>query len=115
MGAELLRVPGLRRRFGDDEVLHGVSLAGGPGQAVDVVGPNGTGKSTLLNEWGGLQCGDGSALDGARPPGENGPARTAARSIPSNSPGDSRAGCVRQIQPSARARWAASCRLAAPS
>ena len=75
MGAELLPVSGLRRRFGDDEVLHGVSLAVGPGQAVAVVGPNGSGKSTLLNVWGGLQCGDGSALDGARPPRRERPSK----------------------------------------
>lgn len=37
MGAELLRVSGLRRRFGDHEVLHGASLAGGPGLLGDVL------------------------------------------------------------------------------
>lgn len=61
MAAELLPVSGLRRRFGDHEVLHGVSLAVGPGQAVAVVGPNGSGKSTLIQ----IQC----VLDSQRPDG----------------------------------------------
>jgi ABC-type multidrug transport system ATPase subunit len=45
---ELLRVTGLTRRFGDHEVLNGVSFEVLAGQAVAIVGPNGFGKSTLL-------------------------------------------------------------------
>ena len=59
MDAELLRVSGLLRRFGDHEVLHGVSFEVRPGQAVAVVGPNGSGKSTLLQCVLGSQRPDG--------------------------------------------------------
>src|SRR6478752_9495599 len=59
MDGELLRVSGLLRRFGDHEVLHGVSFEIRPGQAVAVVGPNGSGKSTLLQCVLGSQQPDG--------------------------------------------------------
>jgi len=38
----------VRRDFGDEPVLHGVSLALDEGQTLVVFGPNGAGKSTLL-------------------------------------------------------------------
>ena len=44
----LLAVTGLRRSFGEVDVLCGVDAEVGPGEAVAVVGPNGSGKSTLL-------------------------------------------------------------------
>jgi polar amino acid transport system ATP-binding protein len=44
----LLDIRGLRKRFGDSEVLHGIDLAVAPGELVFVIGPSGSGKSTLL-------------------------------------------------------------------
>ena len=46
--APLLDIRGLRKRFGDTEVLHGVDLAVAPGELVFIIGPSGSGKSTLL-------------------------------------------------------------------
>src|SRR5512137_136232 len=46
--AEKLRVEGLRKRFGAQEVLRDVSLAAGAGDVIAVIGASGSGKSTLL-------------------------------------------------------------------
>jgi len=74
-GQSLLRVSGLRRRFGEHEVLHGLSFEVRPGQAVAVVGPNGSGKSTLLQCVMGIQHPDsGSVTLHGRPLVESDPA-----------------------------------------
>ncbi|MFJ6983709.1 MULTISPECIES: amino acid ABC transporter ATP-binding protein [unclassified Streptomyces] len=43
-----IRVRGLRKSFGDNEVLRGIDLEIAPGEVVCVIGPSGSGKSTLL-------------------------------------------------------------------
>jgi polar amino acid transport system ATP-binding protein len=44
----MLRLDGVRKRFGKLEVLRGVDLEVGRGEVVCVIGPSGSGKSTLL-------------------------------------------------------------------
>ena len=43
-----IQLVGLRKSFGDNEVLRGVDLAVRPGEVVCVIGVSGSGKSTLL-------------------------------------------------------------------
>ena len=45
----ILRVEDLYKSFGDHEVLKGISLSLSKGETKVVVGPSGTGKSTMLN------------------------------------------------------------------
>ena len=45
---EILQVRDLRKSFGPNEVLHGVSFSLRKGEALSVIGPSGGGKSTLL-------------------------------------------------------------------
>jgi len=55
-GAEpALRIEGLVKRFGARTVLDGISLDVAPGQVVVIIGPSGTGKSTLLRCINGLE------------------------------------------------------------
>ncbi len=45
----ILRVDGLVAGYGRMEILHGVALRVGKGQALCLIGPNGAGKSTVLH------------------------------------------------------------------
>lgn len=48
LGEVILRVEDLHKRYGKDEILKGVSLELRRGETKVVIGPSGTGKSTLL-------------------------------------------------------------------
>ena len=47
-GKEVLSIKGIKKAFGDNEVLHGVDLTVNRGDRLAIMGPNGIGKSTLL-------------------------------------------------------------------
>ncbi|WP_312903755.1 amino acid ABC transporter ATP-binding protein [Stutzerimonas nitrititolerans] len=51
----LMTVRGLRKRFGDTEVIQGVDLDIHEGEVVVVIGPSGSGKSTLIRCLNGLE------------------------------------------------------------
>ncbi|GLI19912.1 peptide ABC transporter ATP-binding protein [Tepidanaerobacter syntrophicus] len=48
MSKPILRIDNLHKKFKDTEVLKGVSLTVDEGEVVVIIGPSGTGKSTLL-------------------------------------------------------------------
>ena len=47
-GRDVLQIKGLKKAFGDNQVLHGVDLVVNRGDRLAIMGPNGIGKSTLL-------------------------------------------------------------------
>ena len=47
-GRETLKIKGIAKAFGDNQVLHGVDLTVRRGDRLAIMGPNGIGKSTLL-------------------------------------------------------------------
>ena len=60
-GREVVRVKGVSKAFGDNQVLRDVELRVGRGDRLAIVGPNGIGKSTLLKIMvGRLEAGEGS-------------------------------------------------------
>ena len=47
-GRDVLKVKGIEKAYGDNEVLHGIDLLVHRGDRLAIMGPNGIGKSTLL-------------------------------------------------------------------
>jgi lipoprotein-releasing system ATP-binding protein len=67
----MIKVENVVKRFGDLEVLHGVSLEVAKGEIVSIVGDSGAGKSTLLQIIGTLMTPDagGVTINGVSPLG----------------------------------------------
>jgi ATPase subunit of ABC transporter with duplicated ATPase domains len=69
-GRDVLRINGIRKSYGDNEVLHGVDLRVQRGDRLVIMGPNGIGKSTLLEIIMGQRTADAGTVEwghGTRP------------------------------------------------
>src|SRR5215211_3763981 len=62
-GEIVLRVHGLRKRYGDNEVVRGLSFTIRRGDCFGLLGPNGAGKTTTLRCCLGLINPDGGTLE----------------------------------------------------
>ncbi|GMA28546.1 amino acid ABC transporter ATP-binding protein [Arenivirga flava] len=60
--APLLRVTGLHKRFGENEVLRGIDLEVRRGEVVAIIGPSGSGKTTVLRALNGLEVADAGEI-----------------------------------------------------
>ncbi len=58
----MLKALGLRKRFGEREVVKGVDLKVSQGEVVGLLGPNGAGKTTTFYMITGLICPDGGTI-----------------------------------------------------
>ena len=59
----IVRIQGLRKRFGDNEVLKGIDLEVCAGEVVAIIGRSGSGKSTLLRCINGLETFDLGSIE----------------------------------------------------
>ena len=58
----LVEIRDLRKRFGDNEVLKGITLDVEPGEVIAIIGKSGSGKSTLLRCINGLESFEAGTL-----------------------------------------------------
>jgi ABC-2 type transport system ATP-binding protein len=56
--ADTLQATDLTKRYGDEDVIRGITFAARPGEVLGIVGPNGAGKTTLLEILAGLTAAD---------------------------------------------------------
>lgn len=63
MGTDMLRVSGIQKSFGDNEVLKSVDLEVNKGDVVVILGPSGSGKTTFLRCLNFLEHADGGRLE----------------------------------------------------
>ena len=59
----LLRVRGLQKSFGPNQVLQSIDLTVARGQVLALIGPSGSGKTTILRCLNGLELADGGTID----------------------------------------------------
>ena len=62
-GRDVLKIAGVTKAFGDNEVLHGVDLLVQRGDRLAIMGPNGIGKSTLLKIFMGVLEADAGEVE----------------------------------------------------
>lgn len=58
----MIEIEGIRKSFGQLEVLKGIDLSIDKGEIVSIVGPSGAGKTTLLQIMGGLDRADSGSV-----------------------------------------------------
>ena len=58
----LLTARGIRKSFGDNEVLRSIDLDVRRGEVVVLIGPSGSGKTTVLRSLNGLETPDGGTI-----------------------------------------------------
>ncbi len=64
----LLTARGIRKSFGDNEVLRGIDLTLHRGEVVVLIGPSGSGKTTVLRALNGLETPDAGTIEVAGGP-----------------------------------------------
>ena len=59
----MVKINDIRKSFGKNYVLNGISLTGVAGQCIGIVGTNGSGKSTLLSIISGIRKADSGSIE----------------------------------------------------
>ena len=59
----MVKINDIRKSFGGNKVLKGISLQGNTGQCIGIVGTNGSGKSTLLSIIAGIRKADSGTIE----------------------------------------------------